>query len=237
MMRYLIHASCFLVSALLAACAPGGMRLVDAVDSGAFTTMSRAMHGEMLRRDLVDARGSWYSPVFSFGPFRAGEKLVDRLSPRFRFPKAGVAVPDTFRGLMGEDARLTLRGPVAVIEQGLSRVELRLLALADWNGDRKDDWLVRCRVGSSGEPKKFRDYYLAVLDRKPPVWEPKLLMVLDNVYGRVAPVGDPSRGALAESLSTDYMQGQATILEAPGKRGGTPGAYDGSKLRTSRLAD
>lgn len=236
-MRYLSLVSCFLVSAMLAACAPGGMRMVDAVDGNAFTTMSRAMHGEMLRRNLVDSRGSWYSPVFSFGPFRAGEKLVDRLSPRFRFPRAGVAVPDTFRGMMGEDARLVLRGPVAVIEQGISRVELRLLAVADWNGDGKDDWLVRCRVGTATEPKKYRDYYLAVLDRKRPVWEPKLLMVLDHVYGRVIPVGDPSRGALAESLSTDYLQGQSTILEAPGKSGGTSGANDGSKLRTSRLAD
>ncbi len=236
-MRYLPHVLCFLVSAMLAACAPGGIRMVDAVDGNAFTTMSRAMHGEMLKRHLVDERGSWYSPVFSFGPFRAGEKLVDRLSPRFRFPRAGVPVPDTFRGMMGEDARLTLRGPVAVIEQGLSRVDLRLLAVADWNGDGKDDWLVRCRVGSVSEPKKFRDYYLAVLDRKRPVWEPKLLMVLDHVYGRVTPVGDPSRGALAESLSTDYLQGQATILEAPAERGAAPGAYDGSKLRSSRLAD
>ncbi len=236
-MKGIAKAAFATVMALLAACAPQGMRMVDAVDSGAFTIMSRAMHDEMVKRNLVDRYGSWYSPLISLGPFRAGEKLVNRLSPKFRFPHTSVTLPKTFRDMMGEDARLSLRGPNAVIEQGLSRVELRLLAVADWNGDGKDDWLVLCRVGNTDEPNKFRDYYVVVEDLKRAIWEPVLLMVLDHVYGKVTAVGDPANGALAESLSTDYLQGQAPILEAPGRekqRGIDPTA---TRLRQSRLSN
>ena len=204
-----------LLACTLAGCAPQGSRMVNAVDDSAFTVLSRSMQVEMRKRHLVDDQGSWYSPVVSFGPFNAGEKLVNRLSPAFRFPRAGVSLPKTFREFLGEDAHVSLQGPKAILEQGLSRIELRLVAVADWNGDDKDDWLIVCRVSSVETPKKFRDYYLVIQDLKRPVWDAELLMILDHVYGKVRSVGDPAHGDLAESLATDYLQGQATILESP----------------------
>ena len=199
----------------ISGCATSGMRTVSAVDSDGFLAMSRAMQEKMQERHIVDEDGRWSEMVFSFGPFDAGRKLVDRLSPSFRFPDAGAGMPATIRDSLGEDARVRTQWPLAVAEQGLFRMELKLLALADWNGDGDKDWLVSCRVFKSKKRKDFREYYLAVTDLKRPVWEAQTLLIVDHAGGRVRQVAKPSEGVLAESSATDYEQGQAQIVKQP----------------------
>ncbi len=206
----------------LAGCAPSGMRVVNPVDSDGFAAMSRIMQEKMQARGIVDEDGRWMQMMFSFGPFGAGNTMLDRLSPSFRFPDAGMRTPVTLRASLGEDAVVRAKGPSAVAEQGLFRMELDLLALVDWNGDGEDDWLISCRIFKSKRSRDFREYYLAVTDLDRPVWEAETLMILDHAGGRVRQVRKASEGVLAESSAMDYEQGQSQVVR---QREASPDSY------------
>ena len=148
--------ACLVLAAVcvLAGCAPRDCRMVDALNGGQFVAMSRAMRPVMLKKNMVDENGDWYSPMFSSRPADAGKTLVDRLSPAFRFPGSRVPVPPTFRAMLTPEAKVRYEDGKATIEQGMNRVILELVAVTDWNNDGTDDWLVLCRTGYSDTPQR-----------------------------------------------------------------------------------
>ncbi|HJD96314.1 hypothetical protein [Mailhella massiliensis] len=220
----------------LASCAPQDCRMVDALNGGQFVAMSRAMRPVMLKKNMVDAEGNWYSPLFASRPSDAGKTLVDRLSPAFRFPHSKVAVAPTFRAMLTPEAKVKLEGSRAVMEDGMNRVELELVAVTDWNNDGVDDWLVLCRSGYSDTPRRFREYYLVIIDLKAPVLQPYVLMVLDHVYNRVTVQSDASAGELAESNAVEYVQGQAVVTQAPDRGSMQKKLEEGSRLKETSLS-
>lgn len=221
---------------LSAGCAPQDCRMVEALNGGQFVAMSRAMRPVMLKKNMVDKNGDWYSPLFSSRPSDAGKTLVDRLSPAFRFPDASVAVPPTFRAMLTPDARVKLEDNKATIEQGMNRVLLELVAVTDWNNDGRDDWLVLCRSGYSDAPRRFREYYLVITDLRTPVLKPFVLMVLDHVYNRVTVRNNASGGELVESPAVEFLQGQTTMTQAPDSRSVHQKLEEGSSLRQTSLS-
>lgn len=220
----------------LTSCAPQDCRMVEALNGGQFVAMSRAMRPVMLKKNMVDKDGNWYSPMFSSRPADAGKILVDRLSPAFRFPHARVAVAPTFRAMLSPEAKVTLEDSRATIEDGMNRVTLELVAVTDWNNDGVDDWLVLCRSGYIDTPRRFREYYLVIIDLKTPVLQPYVLMVLDHVYNRVTVQNDASAGELVESSAVEYMQGQAVVTQAPDSRSMKKKLEEGSSLKESSLS-
>lgn len=217
----------------LAACAPQNSRMVDALNGGQFVAMSRAMRPVMLKKHMVDNNGDWYSPMLSLRPQSAGKTLLERLSPAFRFPHAKVA--PTFRAMFSQNAKATLDKNRAVIEEGMMRIELELVAITDWNNDGTDDWLVVCRSGYIDSPRRFREYYLAIIDLKSPILKPYVLMVLDHVYNKVTVINDASLGELVESSAVEYMQGQTVLTHEPNKNAMKKKLEEGSLLKEHSL--
>ncbi len=226
-------AACLFV---LSGCAPRDCRMVEALDGGQFVAMSRAMRPVMLKKTIVDKNGDWYSSMFPSRPSDAGKTLVNRLSPAFRFPDARMPVPSTFRAMLTPDAKIRYEDNKAAIEQGMNRVLLELVAVTDWNNDGVDDWLVLCRSGYSDTPKRFREYYLVIIDLKTPVLKPYVLMVLDHVYGRVSVRNDASGGELKESNVMEFLQGQSTMTQAPDGRSVRQKLEEGSSLKQTSLS-
>ncbi len=210
--------------------------MVEALNGGQFVAMSRAMRPVMLKKNMVDARGDWYSPLFSGRPSEAGKTLVDRLSPAFRFSGSRVSSASTFRAMLTDDASVELKDNRAVIDQGLLRIVLELVAVTDWNGDGKNDWLVLCRTGYADTPRRFREYYLVVTDTDAPVFQPQVLMVTEHVYNRVKVVNDASSGELTESEAAEFMQGQTTVTQAPDSRAVRKKLEDSSSVRQTSLS-
>lgn len=221
---------------LAAGCAPQNSRLVEALDGGQFVAMSRAMRPVMLKKNIVDSNGDWYSPMFPSRPADAGKTLVDRLSPAFRFPGARMPETATFRSMLTTDAKVKLEDNKATIEQGMNRVTLELVAVTDWNNDGVEDWLVLCRTGYSDTPRRFREYYLVVIDLKTPVLKPYVLMVLDHVYNRVTVRNDATGGELVESNVVEFLQGQSTMTEAADSRSVHKKLEENSSLRQTSLS-
>lgn len=233
------YCACLAVAAavsLLSSCAPRDCRMVDALNGGQFVAMSRAMRPVMLKKNMVDEKGDWYSPFFVSRPENAGKTLVDRLSPAFRFPDARVPVPPTFRATLTPEAKVQYDGARATIEQGMNRVSLELVAVTDWNNDGKDDWLVHCRTGYTDTPQRYREYYLVIIDLTTPVLKPYVLMVLDHVYGKVTVRNDASSGELVESTAVEFLQGQATMTQAPDTRSMQRKLEEGSSLKETSLS-
>jgi hypothetical protein len=185
---------------------------------------------------MVDSNGDWYSPLLSYPPDQAGKTLLDRLSPAFRFPDSRIPVPQTFRSMLTEDARVVIKGHKAVVEQGLSIITLELVAVTDWNNDGKGDWLVLCRTAFSDTPRKFREYYLTITDLESPVLIPQVQMVIDHVYGKVSVVSNASVGELAENVSDEFMQGQTTVTQAPDSTAVQKKKEEGSSLKKTSLS-
>ena len=221
---------------LLSGCAPRDCRMVDALNGGQFVAMSRAMRPVMLKKNMVDENGDWYSPFFASRPENAGKTLVDRLSPAFRFPDARVPVPPTFRATLTPEAKVQYDGGRANIEQGMNRVLLELVAVTDWNNDGVDDWLVDCRTGYSDTPHRFREYYLVITDLNTPVLKPFVLMVLDHVYSRVTVRNNAADGELVETNVMEFLQGQSTMTQAPDSRSLHRKLEEGSTLKETSLS-
>ena len=221
---------------LFAGCAPSNSRMVEALDGGQFVAMSRAMRPVMLKKNMVDKNGDWYSPMFSSRPADAGRTLVDRLSPAFRFPGSHLAVAPTFRAMLTPDAKVKTEDNKATIEQGMNRVTLELVAVTDWNNDGVDDWLVDCRTGYSDTPHRFREYYLVITDLNTPVLKPFVLMVLDHVYSRVTVRNNAADGELVETNVMEFLQGQSTMTQAPDSRSLHRKLEEGSTLKETSLS-
>ena len=221
---------------LAAGCAPQNSRMVEALDGGQFVAMSRAMRPVMLKKNIVDEQGDWYSSMFPSRPAAAGKTLVNGLSPAFRFPGSRMPETATVRSMLTPDARVKTADNKATIEQGMNRVSLELVAVTDWNNAGVDDWLIVCRTGYSDTPRRFREYYLVVIDLQKPVLKPYVLMVLDHVYNRVTVRNDASGGELVESNVMEFLQGQSTMTEAADSRTVHRKLEEGSSLKKTSLS-
>ena len=233
-MSFRLSAVCLLACSLsLAACAPQGMRLVDAVEPGQFVAMSRAMRPVMLQKGLVDSHGDWYSPTLSLRPDEVGRTLVDRFSPSFLYLDSKEAVPPTFRAWLGPGTRIEYGRFKAVITQGKEKVVLELAALTDWNGDGSEDWLVRCSVSRTDRLGREREYFLCVSDFDAPVLRGRLLMEREHAFGKVAVLNYAAEAELAGNEVTEFVQGEADITLAPSA---SATSEDGASVKQSALS-
>lgn len=211
-----LGSACLLFCSLsLAACAPQGMRFVDAVEPGSFVAMSRAMRPVMLQKGLVDSHGDWYTSALSLRPDEVGRILVDRFSPSFRYLDSKETAPATFRAWLKPGTRIEYERFKAVIWQDKEKVVLELAALADWNGDGSEDWLVRCSVSNTERPGREREYFLCVSDLEAPILRGRLLMEREHAFGKVAVVSYAAEAELRGNEVTEFVQGEADITLAP----------------------
>lgn len=197
----------------LCACAPQSMRMVDTVDAPQFVSMSRAMRPVMLKKQLVDYRGSWYSPSPSILPFDAGVRLVQALSPAFL--ESDEFSGKTFRASLSRNAVMETERFTASLRQNGLLVSLALTAVTDWDGDGKDDWLVSCRLGRAESPREYREYFLVIENVKAAVLQPKVLLVQDCSYGQKTVVAEPFHSELADSKAAEFLQGETDVTQAP----------------------
>ncbi|MBQ8173331.1 MAG: hypothetical protein IJY48_08860 [Mailhella sp.] len=224
---------CLIFCALaVAGCIPNKMRIVDTQNNAEFVNMSRAMRPAMVERNLVGADGSWYSPLIASEDTEAGAILFKRLSPAFcaedlKIP-AGSSFPEE---LMPQDS-VRIFPSKAVIRMDRHEVTLQLVAKTDWNGDKKQDWLVNCRISQPDMPYRVREYFLLVLDPSRPVLQPHVLMARDHLHKKTSIVIDNSAAEFMDAVTVELEQGQADITVAPSSA--TQG-YDKSGVQSSAL--
>ncbi|MBR5882086.1 MAG: hypothetical protein IKY97_01210 [Mailhella sp.] len=223
-----------LFCAMLAACAPQKMRMVDAKDDVAFVTMYRAMKPAMLERHLVDKAGNWYAPLMGTGQDDVGTILLDRLSPRFCSTELNEAGARSFREMLMPYDKLAV-GPVsATLRMQEYTVRLLLAAVTDWSGDGKDDWLVTCRMVRNSAPDEPREYFLLISDTEASVLQPYVLMERQHRYGSVVVLRDNSLSNYLAPSMVEIEQGEAAVTQAPTKHGHE---FEKSGLKSSSLSN
>lgn len=144
---------------LLGACA--GTRSIDVADEQGFLRMARGMTGEMQSRGLLDAGGAYRPALFASRREGSGRLLFRRLSPDFmQQPDTAhdIYLGETFAATMQPDSRVAHSPGGFVIDHAGQRVSVSLLAVADWDGDGRDEWVVACAV----DPRRgsARTYYV-----------------------------------------------------------------------------
>jgi hypothetical protein len=147
------------LSGLLFGCAT---RPVAVVEKEHFVLMTKSMGKELQARRLLDKDGS-YVPSLSFVAFRDyGGAIFNRLSPEFILRDAGFVYPETtFSALARPGTRVDKRPNGFTIEDVMRKIDVNMVAVADWNYDGENEWIVSCLV----EPKRggrTRTYYVLV---------------------------------------------------------------------------
>lgn len=211
----------------LTACAPKDMVLVDAVDSRKFVALSRSMRPAMLNRHFVDSHGDWYSPRFPSRPESAGKILAERLSPTF-LPAYAEEEPTTFPEAMRKGVRITEEPYRSTLRKGADTITLELVAIADWDGNGRDDWLVSCQTASADSPVDWHEYVLLVTDVDAPRLQPRLLLEQVQQNGKLTVLAEPFYGELVEAGIEHYVQGQIDVTQAPDQKGWKASQDDGA---------
>lgn len=218
---------------MLAGCAPQGMRMVDAKDDAAFVSMYRAMKPAMQQKALVDRTGSWYEPLISTGPKDAGLVFLDRLSPKFCSAELNEPVVKSFRYMTVPGDQVKLDDWGVSIRTAEYTVEIKLVAVTDWDGNGKDDWLAICRVRLAAAPDQMREYFLQIAVPEAAKIEPYVLMERRHAYGRAAVVSDNSLTHFLGAVTEEVEQGQTVVTQAPSAQS----RIEQTNLRSSSLRD
>ena len=144
---------------ILSGCAAPALTVVQ---DKQFAMMSRHMHRELEKRGLLNAGHVCSIPFFGAQAARYGDVLFRTLSPSFMLGECEhVYLGGTFKETMQPDSRLKLRENGFSIEHATQTLDMEMIAIADWNGDGKKEWIVSCFV----HPKRAgrdRTFYLLV---------------------------------------------------------------------------
>lgn len=214
----------FCLGGLLFGCAT---RPVVVVEKEEFVQMARHMPKELQARRLLDNDGAYVAP-FSFAGFsNYGDTLFRRLSPSFMFGDSGhVYLGENFAATLQPDSRVKHWPNGFSINHATQKLTVNMVAIADWNDDGEDEWIVSCMV----EPKmggRTRTYYVLVPpprnEREPlkgtvaAVWE--CFGLACNLYVRNSKVieraaADP---LLPSTEVQDVVPGLQTVTEPPKK--------------------
>lgn len=138
-------------------------RPVVVVEKDQFIRMARAMPKELKARNLLDDQGSYVAPMSFAGYKNYGDVLFQRLSPSFMFGETAhdVYLGATFAATILPDSRVKHWDNGFSIRHATQTITVNMVAIADWNNDGQDEWIVSCLV----EPRmggKTRTYYLLV---------------------------------------------------------------------------
>ena len=146
---------------LLAGC--GTTRPVVVVEKDEFMKMAHNMPKELKARNLLDDQGSYVAPMSFAGYKNYGDVLFQRLSPSFMFGETAhdVYLGATFAATILPDSRVKHWDNGFSIRHATQTITVNMVAIADWNSDGQDEWIVSCFV----EPKRggrTRIYYVLV---------------------------------------------------------------------------
>ncbi len=187
-----------------------------------FSVMAQRLAPLLRDRGIIDAQGAYLDPLFGSAslPQQFGEYLFQRLSPAFRFQVDPSLLPATFAASKTSEGSVEFRSGGFVLEQGLERITVSLLAEADWNDDTHPDWLLLCRVASL-EGYGLRDYYLVLQKTDDPVLRPRLIAVYDCLSRTcklfvTTTASDNIQGYNPELPVVDVEAGQGNITVPPG---------------------
>lgn len=137
-------------------------RPVVVVEKDQFIRMARQMPKELQARGLLDKDGSYLAPFSLAGFSDYGDALFRRLSPTFMLGDAGNVYPgETFAAAPQPQGRVKHWPNGFSIDHPAQKLTVNMVAIADWNNDGRDEWIVSCLA----EPKtggRTRTYYLLV---------------------------------------------------------------------------
>lgn len=217
---YSLRRLCLLLATLTALAALTALtgcagKTVDVVQEGQFKTMADRMHEELIARHIIDNDRAYVAGLLGSNA-NYGDILFQRLSPDFLFEDAvGAASGATFAASVFRGDHVQKHPNGFTIKRVRQSMKVNMIAVTDWDGDGKKDWIVSCAVdGLRGG--KARDYYVIITD--PPEQGPlqgKVAAVYESfgVAGRLY-----VRESAKQSATTDD-NGPTVVEEAvPGLR-------------------
>lgn len=197
-MRKLYFLMAVLACALFAA---GCGRTVEVVQARQFKIMADRMPEELMARGILDASRDYVTGLWDDGGGEYGMALFTRLVPDFLFEDAAGKLSSPSFAATVKAGDVVRRHDAGFVIQGMRRnIGVNMIAVTDWDGDGRKDWLISCLVEDS-RGGKSRDYYVIVAD---------------------PPAKGPLRGAVAAVYESFGLAGRLYMRESRAQAGGAP---------------
>ena len=133
----------------------------EVVDNREYARLIRTLPNVMKAQGLADDNLAYTDRGRPEGKF--GDRMFAQLSPDFLFNEQGhhIYFGSNFHATLTPSSRVypDSDGQGFAIVHPTQRLAMRMLAVLDWNGDKKDDWLMRCTV-ESFRGNRVRHYYV-----------------------------------------------------------------------------
>jgi hypothetical protein len=197
------------------ACAACAGRTVLVADVSGFERMGALLAPMFRASGLVDAKGVYLASSFRSLPDDAGRRFL-RMSHSFRFEPTAASAAGSFADGAGPDDELRVGATGFTLTQGMQNVAVDLLAVADWDGNGRDDWLARCVVDAPGSAQR-REYYLLIPNVPAGSLRARVLGVYDcrdeqcALYATAADL----RRLPPEPRVVELVSGQRTVTSPP----------------------
>lgn len=211
---------CLPLLLLASACVnPEGVLTVKPVNEPEMSALFKHLRPVMRANGVVDQEGAWYTSrlaVSSVGD-DVGARLLNRLSPAFRFPDMPAQqLPRVFKDMFTPEARIAVNAHSFTAMQGTDRIHVALLALLDWDRNGEDDWLVLCRIVPTTLQGSSRDYYLLITAPEAPVLNPRVLGLRDCRNNICEVYDSAGKSRMFDDInSLDYMPGDIVVTSPP----------------------
>lgn len=151
------------LGALLAILAGCSGRSVDVVQPHLFKIMADRMSEELIARNILDNSRAYVAGFWS-APAAYGTELFQRLSPDCLFEDTVTVLPGSTFSLSTKHSDKVLMSDAGFIISGMRQtITVNMIAITDWDGDGRKDWLVSCLV-ETPRGGKNRDYYVVIAD-------------------------------------------------------------------------
>jgi hypothetical protein len=202
---------------LALACAACAGRTVLVADGPGFERMGALLAPMFRASGLVDAKGAYLTSSFPFRslPDDAGRRFL-RMSQAFRFDPAAASAVGSFADSVEPDDDLRVGATGFILTRGMQRIAVDLLAVADWDGNGRDDWLARCVVAAPDSAQR-REYYLLILNVPAGPLRARVLGVYDCRDGQCALYATAAdlRRLPPEPDVLELVSGQRTVTSPP----------------------
>ncbi len=205
MKKFLIY----LLFPLLCAC---NTKMLSVVDEGAFSNAVSHMPEILYAYSIIDENNYYMQSYTNQSLDDVGQILYEKLNSNFSYPNIVNNEHTSFakRAKKGDKVKFSSTGFHAL--QGVDIIDTNIIAVADFNSDGQEDWLILSSVYQIVHKKKDL-YYLLVED----IYANELDPLFLSSYDVDAKLSLSLEEIRERAKVTDRIQGQDKIIEPPNK--------------------
>lgn len=151
----------FIMLATTSACTSTSLKVVQ---QNHFNTLYKNMSNELLKRNIVDSSTPWLNLDYFEEEKNYAKVIFHKLPAAIIFENNAAEIKHTsFSSSINAEDMVKINNNSFTISSPTRTITTNMIAIADWNSDGKEDWIISCFVKTKDSPQT-RDYIIVALD-------------------------------------------------------------------------